>query len=376
MKFRKSKHVALDGLAGIVTIALASFASSTVNAQDDANVPAWLQERLVERVIHRRDNGDMMQLVRPVADKTAGSVVGVICGGRPVAFGTVVSRASFSDVPLTSTPSVNRTTPESYVVTKRSELSNDPIRVRLRDGRMFPARVAAVRRQNDLALLVVERDNAGNLPILRPVTLTQSIPVVGSFLVSPDRTNRVIGLGVMGADPRKVNYRGMLGVQLDPNAETAGARVDAIVPNSSASEAGLEMGDRIIAINGKMQSNMSTVMATLRQMFPGEIVQLTIMRDGSTKELSAKMRDASIVQESENDARVNGARNIRLSGFDQVIQHDTVLNPDQCGGPVLDTDGNVVGINIARAGRVVSYALPSSLVAAEVASMIAETGGK
>ena len=168
----------------------------------------------------------------------------------------------------------------------------------------------------------------------------------------------------------------MLGVQLNPGGATAGAQVEQILPNSSASEAGLESGDRIIAINGQMQNNRDSVMSTLRMVFPGEIVQLTIVRDGDTKEVSAKMREASIVQESENDARVNGARNIRLSGFEEALQHDTVLNPDQCGGPLLNSDGNVIGINIARAGRVVSYALPSSLVTVEVSSMIAEAGGK
>jgi serine protease Do len=39
-----------------------------------------------------------------------------------------------------------------------------------------------------------------------------------------------------------------------------------------------------------------------------------------------------------------------------------VLRPIDCGGPVVDVDGKVVGLNIARAGRVESYALPSSLV--------------
>ncbi|WP_230270410.1 PDZ domain-containing protein [Rhodopirellula halodulae] len=366
----------------VCTLAFAALSTGAVTAQDEASVPAWLQERLVERVMHRRDNGEMMQLVRPIAERAEDGVMGIICGGRPVALGTVVSQASVVGILGNRTTtggnvaSSQFTSSDAYVITKRSELSNDPIRVRLRDGRMFPARVAAVRRRSDLALLVIERDNTGNLPELRPVTLTATIPVVGSFLISPDRTNRVIGLGVAGAGPRKVSHRGMLGVQLNPNSSTAGAQVEQILPNSSASEAGLESGDRIIAINGEMQNNKDAVMSTLKRMFPGEIVRLTIVRDGDTKELSAKMREAAIVQESPNDARVNGARNIRLSGFEEVLQHDTVLNPDQCGGPLLDTDGRIVGINIARAGRVVSYALPASLVAVEVSSMIAEAGGK
>ena len=52
----------------------------------------------------------------------------------------------------------------------------------------------------------------------------------------------------------------------------------------------------------------------------------------------------------------------RRWGFPSVIQHDTVLRPSDCGGPVVDLDGYAVGINIARAGRVASYALPVEVV--------------
>ena len=64
----------------------------------------------------RRDNANMIRLVRPIAEKSKGSVVQVVSGDRPVALGTVVAE-------------------DGYVLTKRSELSGDPIRVRLHDGR-------------------------------------------------------------------------------------------------------------------------------------------------------------------------------------------------------------------------------------------------
>ena len=51
----------------------------------------------------------------------------------------------------------------------------------------------------------------------------------------------------------------------------------------------------------------------------------------------------------------------RRSGF-PALQHDTVLHPDQCGGPLVNLDGKVVGINIARASRVASYAIPADVV--------------
>jgi serine protease Do len=42
-----------------------------------------------------------------------------------------------------------------------------------------------------------------------------------------------------------------------------------------------------------------------------------------------------------------------------VLEHDTILQPNQCGGPLVDLDGQVVGINIARANRVATYAIPA-----------------
>jgi serine protease Do len=45
-----------------------------------------------------------------------------------------------------------------------------------------------------------------------------------------------------------------------------------------------------------------------------------------------------------------------------ILQHDTVLKPEECGGPIVNLDGKAIGINIARAGRVESYAIPSEAV--------------
>ena len=52
----------------------------------------------------------------------------------------------------------------------------------------------------------------------------------------------------------------------------------------------------------------------------------------------------------------------RRGGFPFILQHDTIIKPADCGGPLVDLDGKVVGINIARAGRSESYAIPSDEV--------------
>lgn len=297
-----------------------------------------------------RDSWAMMRLLRPLAAQVEDSVVQVLSGGRLVSLGTIISE-------------------DGYLLTKQSELTNDPITVRLPNGTKVAGRVAAVRRANDLALIKLE----GGPEIeskLKPAKFVTPEPQTGNFVVTAGRDGQAIGIGVLGVGSRQVAHKGRLGVRFydSPSAAT----IHRVAPLSGAEEAGLRDGDRILMINDKKLYSSQSAIHLLGNMYPGDVVRLTVMRGDDTFETNAKMSDQAVLMESKNDAAVNGPRNVRLSGFDAVMQHDTVLLPNQCGGPVLDSNGNVIGLNIARAGRVVSYALPSSLVNAEIISMLSE----
>jgi S1-C subfamily serine protease len=45
-----------------------------------------------------------------------------------------------------------------------------------------------------------------------------------------------------------------------------------------------------------------------------------------------------------------------------AFQHDSPVSAAQCGSPLVDLDGQIVGINIARAGRVSTLALPMATI--------------
>lgn len=336
-------------LAPVILTPFGIFDSIGCGVRADEPRGADLHRRhFVNAVSNRRDNGDMLQLFRPWASQTGGSVVQVVVDGTPVCLGMVVSK-------------------EGFVLTKRSELSGDPIRVRLPDSRLIAARVSAVRRESDLALLKIDAAPEDLTPI--EFATSDELPI-GSFLFSVGRGGSPIGLGAVSARERTINHQGRLGMFL---VDSGGqATVGSVWPASGAAVAGVKEGDRIIAIDGRNETNRVRVIETLRERFPGESVRLTIDREGETMDLIAKIQDVGMMQESENDLRVNGPRSIRLSGFERVIQHDTVINPDQCGGPLVDTKGRIIGMNIARAGRVVSYALPATLLRASVDRMLAE----
>lgn len=334
----------------VICLLMFSLAAADVTYADQpqSDFFSHSRRRSAERTTNRRDNGDMLQLFRSHTEAIGPSVVQVLSDGIPVALGVIVSK-------------------DGYVLTKRSQLSGDPIRVRLQDARLIPARVAAVRRGSDLALLHIENPQVS----LEPIRLASNTETpVGSFIVSVGRTGTPIGLGVVSVPERSVHHNGRLGVRLVD--ERGQVTVGGVLPLSGAADAGVKQGDQIIAIDGRNEKTPEAVVQSLRGMFPGESVNLTINREGETLNLVAKIQDFSIMQESENDTKVNGPRSVRLSGFDRVLQHDTVLFPDTCGSPLIDSSGRVIGLNIARAGRVVSYALPASLVQAELDSMLQE----
>ena len=224
---------------------------SAQSEQDD--LPEWLNQRLSIGVSNRRDNGEMSALVRPLASGVATSVVQVVCGGRPVALGTIVSS-------------------DGYVLTKQSELTTDPIRIRLHDERLLDARVAAVRKPSDLALLKIDLAQG-----LTPIQWSTESPPVGSFLISPGRGARTIGIGVVSVLARPVQHQGKLGVHLVDDSDGR-ALVQTVIRDSGAEQAGVEPNDRIVAINGQAELSGKSVVTTLSGMYAGESVRLTIER--------------------------------------------------------------------------------------------------
>src|SRR5438034_10391905 len=59
---------------------------------------------------------------------------------------------------------------------------------------------------------------------------------------------------------------------------------------------------------------------------------------------------------------MGSALSSRRNGYPSILQHDSVVKPTDCGGPIVDLDGKVIGINICRAGRVESWAVPAEAI--------------
>lgn len=302
------------------------------------------------RDINKRGNSLMLQTFEPIVAPVLPSTVRVTVRGRQIALGTVVDE-------------------EGWVLTKASELpSLDPqvasqsLVCSLANGSDFRATVAAADKNTDLALLRIQASN------LTPATWANEVPGRGSWLATPDLYTTPAAIGVLSSGLQRVRRQNaVLGVKLGDAA--GGAIIEEVLPTSGAKEAGLQVADAIVGLNGKPIRNSLAFRNQVTNLYGGDPLELEIVRGKRRLKLTARLMDLSEELLDETDMEVSGEVSHRSSGFESVILHDSVLRPNQCGGPLVDLNGNVVGINIARAGRVHSYALPAPAVQKVVESL-------
>jgi serine protease Do len=306
-----------------------------------------------DKVTGFKENPRMLAAFHDVVAAPSRSVVRVRCDSHDVALGTIVGA-------------------DGWIITKNSELTPGfaPIVV-LRDGRTLLARVVGVETHYDLAMLKVEVKN------LIPIQWGESkSAIVGELLASPGVGTEPVAVGVLSVAARAVRARdlamppppanaGYLGVGLDEGE--GGARVAEVKTNSAADKAGLKVNDVVTLIADTPIIDSETMVNTIRHHKPGDALPIKILRDGKELELQATLGkrppDPGLARR-EYQNHLGSDLSEHRSGFPQILQHDMVLRPDNCGGPVVDLDGKAIGINIARAGRVESYAIPVEAVRA------------
>jgi serine protease Do len=285
--------------------------------------------------------GSLLAAFKEVISEPAKSTVQVFCDGYRGALGAIV-RA------------------DGQIVTKASELKGKIECQLANETQKREAKIVARDAATDLAILKID---ARDLPVV-PWSTTDS-PAVGSWLATPGLLrDRPLTVGVVSVAARKISPpQAALGIQLDL-AENI-ARVASVAPGLAAERAGLKDGDIIRKVNGEEVKGRPHLQQTIRSHQPGDKITLLLERDGKLETAEATLSNmADLVHDERSDFQnsLGGALSDRRTGFPLAIQHDSVLRPSECGGPIVDLDGKVVGLNIARAGRVESYALPAAVV--------------
>lgn len=285
------------------------------------------------------------ELLSKQIETAAKATVEVFCDGKKefVSLGTIIDKRGF-------------------VMTKASRL-NGLVRCKLANGKSVPAIVCGIDEATDLALLRLQAYNLTSIEL----TSKKHQSKEGHWVLSPSSGSDLLSYGVLSVAERKIRpVPGFIGINMQPATE--GVTVTSVVPRSAAEKYGLKTGDKIVMIGTKKVVAPADLSKILRTKRPGDVVALKVLRGKEKKDMSFRivlgnrMEDTPQAQRSMRQNTMSGAISKRRDDFPVAIQHDTVLRPRECGGPVTDLEGTVIGVNIARGGRVKSYALPLPLV--------------
>lgn len=245
---------------------------------------------------------------------------------------------------------------DGYILTKASELKGDRLLCKLHDGTELEAKTVGVREEYDLAMLKVE---AHKLPVIEWSEAPP--PPVGSWLATLGMEQIPVAIGVVSAAPRLIERRlPALGIVLDESDD--GPKIHEVVPRSGAAQAGLQASDVVTHLNGNKVAGREELIRKIREFRPGDKITLQILRGTKQQTVEVVLGELAQLTLGHRDQiqnTIGGPLSERRAGFPMALQHDTVLKPNQCGGPLVDLDGKAVGINIARASRVGSLAIPA-----------------
>ncbi|MDB6135790.1 MAG: hypothetical protein JWM59_4033 [Verrucomicrobiales bacterium] len=309
----------------------------SISQEDDGND----QER------YSRETPEMDRAWAPVLDEARRGTARLLCAGKPLAFATAVSG-------------------NGYLLTKSSEIHDskgkalESLSVQFPGGITLSARITDVHPRYDLALLKV--DATGLTPVKWD---TGPLPTPGTYVaaVTPERLPAAVGVLSVNARNLDEAHKGFLGISV--SAETGKLRISRVGNDSAASEAGLLKDDVLKSINGQTLSTVAEFIELIGSRKPYETVKVLITRGEEDKELAATLRRrpdgfTTLAEDARN--AMSGPVSRNRSGYPTAFQHDMVLQPSQCGGPVIDLDGKVIGLNIARSGRIECYAIPSATI--------------
>ena len=250
-----------------------------------------------------------------------------------------------------------------WLLTKSSEVhdsKNKPLgdlTAQFPGGITLPVKITDFHRRFDLALIKVEASGLTSVE-----WDTSAPPAPGSYLAAAGPDKLPVAVGIVSVSPRNLDEsrKGFLGISLEK--EQGNLRIRSVGPGSAAFDAGLLKDDVLLSIDGEPMKNVSDFIAKIAIQKPYDTLKVLIRRGEEAKEITATLRRREAGQEALiEDVRntMSGTLSRNRNGYPAALQHDMVLEPAECGGPVVDLHGHIVGINIARSGRIESFAIPS-----------------
>lgn len=291
-----------------------------------------------------RQSSQLLAELQPVAESVYPSIVSFWKDDRNVALGVVVHR-------------------RGYIVTKASEVQKRAPVTCLIAGEQRTSTIIRVDRENDIALMKVDAEDLR--PLIWISSETQTAPPIrpGSFVLTPGDDKSILSVGTYSVRPRSTAAGEQAFLGVNPERAENGVKISQVNPGEASHAAGLMDGDVITELGGRAITDVDDLVTSIRTHRPGDVVKINFLRHGQPRSTRATLAGRNMPADQAAHFkmmnRLGAILSRRNDNFAYVFQHDTPLFPEQCGGPILDLRGNVVGMNIARQGRASSLAIPA-----------------
>ena len=312
-----------------------------LRAQDD--IPLLLPE---ERQAVDAQAAMFGQAISPALATAAKSTVRVWAGNRRVAYGTVVGDGT-------------------QILSKWSEVARarGTLRVDVAGSDYRDVKMTGVYPEEDLVVLTV----AGKP--LTPVKWSNEVPKLGRFIAAPQPDGRLAAFGVVSVLERNLRDTdaAYLGVIQDTQFKGQGVKIREVDEDSGAAKAGLMAGNTILKVGERSLTGLLALRNALTGVQPGETISLLIEAGGKARTVKVVLGNRPDLPQFSGGRlqqmeRMGGAISNVRSSFTRVLQTDMRPKPNQIGGPVVDLEGRVIGITVARADRTRSFVMPASAV--------------
>jgi serine protease Do len=298
-----------------------------------------------------------MKLYSPIAESHRNDVVAIRDGGLLLCLGTVM-------------------TADGYILTKASEIEGaiDP-EVILPKGGRFKAKELGRDVAFDLVLLKVEATD------LQAVQFQQSQVQLGQLAFLQDARGRASIPTVVSVEPHAMesSKKAFLGIVQDQDEN--GVRIRKVIPGGAAERNGLKEDDVILSIAGQDVQGPNQLVQRIQQFQPFDKVAVRYMRGDQIRTielvLTPKFTNENPLLPLYNDIELMGQfASVHSAGFPRAMQIDADVYPTKVGGPLLNLDGEALGIVIARADRYPTYVIPADSVLSVFAKLKAEAQNK
>lgn len=292
---------------------------------------------------------------------------------------------------------------DGTILTKRAEILTHggvlvgKLSCRTQSGERHAARVVAQSHASDVALLRIDRKDLPVIPWSEA-----GVPERGALVAAVVTTGEALAAGTISAErafdvPPTPGYVGVSVKDAQGGVRVTSDDEANQVISLARGQNRIRKDDLITHVDGRPILDAERFLkATLGDQFiGGDLMQLTIVRDGRSRNIIFHLNpgvtlpspyvtlndpEGQITSKDPDKPFPDDYMPYRISprrdGFPAVIGHDAVLASEDCGGPLVDIHGRVVGVNIARCRLCQTFALPHTVAKQLVVELLASAKEK